>query len=138
MASMPSLNLDQLIAPISGGSPVGHDLRAAEDSLYHDLRFLRTECRNEEREFEAGGIDPPDSAKWEELARGCELALREKTKDLEIACWLLEAQARVKRDGASEFVGLRDGFKVVSALCTQYWDTIFSVQDDSDPDAKFA
>jgi type VI secretion system protein ImpA len=138
MVSMSPLNLGQLTAPIPGASPVGHDLRAAEDSLYHDLRFLRTQCREEERQFEAGTIDAPDSAKWEELARGCERALGEQTKDLEIACWLLEAMARVGRDGATTFAGLRDGFKLLDALCAQYWDGLFSVQDDSDPEAKFA
>ena len=57
--------------------------------------------------------------------------MREKTKDFEVACWLIEAQARV-----NSFAGLRDGFKLANALCGRYWDTLHSVHDESDPAAK--
>jgi type VI secretion system protein ImpA len=144
MPSPATLELDALAAPIPGDSPVGIDLRTDEsvNSVYYNLRALRQECRDEERQVDAGNIEPVSATRWEELAQGCQAALKEKSKDLEITCWLLEALARIPREPASggvpvsEFAALRDGFKLVNALCTQYWDTMWSVQDESDPDAK--
>jgi type VI secretion system protein ImpA len=142
MPSPAILDLDALTAAIPGDVPVGVNLRTDEsaDSIYYNLRALRQECRDEERQVDAGNIEPVPPTKWEELARGCEDALREKTKDLEICCWLIEALARIPREAASppvsEFAALRDGFKLANALCTQYWDTLYSVEDESDPDAK--
>jgi len=135
------MDLEALIAPIPGDSPTGADLRLDESatSLYYNLRTLRQECRDAERANEYPDPDNPSPPRpaWDELLESCEQALREKTKDLEIACWLLEAQARIRRDlPNTEFAGLRDGFKLVTALCTQYWDGLYSIQDESDPAAK--
>ncbi len=142
MPSSPAvLDLDALLAPIPGDAPTGADLRADEStsSLYYNLRTLRQECRDAERanEYPDPNNPSPPRPAWDELLSGCEAALREKSKDLEIACWLIEAQARVRRDlPNTEFAGLRDGFKLVNGLCTQYWDALYSIQDESDPAAK--
>lgn len=138
MVSDRILALEPLLAPIPGGSPVGVDLRGADSPLYHDLRFLRTEARAEERLADAGTPDRPDKRKWEELARGCERALREQTKDFEVACWLIESLTRARRGDASEFAGLREGFQLLDGLCARYGKALFSVADDSDHDAWLA
>jgi type VI secretion system protein ImpA len=140
MPSPAVLDLDALLAPIPGDSPVGVDLSVDENSAYHALNTLLQECRSEERQVDAGQIDPVGSVRWEELADGCVEVLREKSKDLRVACWLLEAQVRIKRDPPlSEFAGLRDSFKLTGALCTQYWDTLisFPVEDGGDPSDRW-
>jgi type VI secretion system protein ImpA len=136
MPSPAVLDLDALLAPIPGDSPVGVDLSQDENSAYHALNTLLQECRSEERLVDTGQAEPVGSARWEELARGCEEVLREKSKDLRVACWLLEAQVRIRREPpASEFAGLRDSFKLANTLCTQYWDTLISFPVEEGGDA---
>lgn len=141
MPSPATLDLDALTAPIPGEVPTGADLRADEsaNSVYYDLRTMRQECREAERaaDYPDPNLPSPPRPKWEELQVACDKALREKSKDLEVACWLVEAQARIRQDPpVSQFAGLRDGFKLVNALCSRYWDGLYSIQDESDPKAK--
>jgi type VI secretion system protein ImpA len=135
MSSPAVFDLDALLAPIPGDSPTGVDLREDENSPFYDLRSLRLQCGAEERQIDSGDPDAPARAPWEKLAEDCENVLRDKSKDLQIACWLVEAQARIRRDPpVSEFAALRDGFKLVTGLCAQYWDTLFSNPGDEPGD----
>ena len=135
MSSPAVFDLDALLAPIPGNSPTGVDLREDENSPFYDLRSLRLQCGADERQINSGAEDAPARAPWDKLADDCESVLRDKSKDLQIACWMLEAQARVRRDPpVSEFAALRDGFKLVNGLCTQYWDTLFSNPGDEPSD----
>ncbi len=132
MSSSPTLDLDALLAPLPGDVPVGPDLRADDSptSPYFQLRTRRQECRDAERQADAGAGDGA-AAGWDAVLAGCETILREKSKDFEIACWLIEAQARL-----AGFAGLRDGFRLANGLVAQYWDTLHSITDDSDPTAR--
>jgi type VI secretion system protein ImpA len=106
---------ETLLAVIRDDSPTGVDLRnASGDVTFDRIKGLRT--------FVAAEADPEGKGKeadWKGVARECTAALAEKTKDLELATSLTDAWARLEG-----FAGLRDGIRLVAALCDRFWDRV--------------
>ncbi len=124
MLATDTLNLDRLTAPISAEHPTGVDLRSdrSPNSLYRQIRDVRDTAKTAERQLlvddeEGGGTTPPDWVPVFDLTRQ---ALAEKTKDLELTVYLLEAL--VRRDGLA---GLSAGFHLIRELCERYWDQLY-------------
>lgn len=109
----PQIYPDDLLDPISADQPAGVDLRWTPE----------WDRINEARRAD----DPLDPGKWAKKERKSadwrlthELAtslLRERSKDLQLAMWLTEAN--IKLHG---FPGLRDGLRVARELMVRYWD----------------
>jgi len=55
------------------------------------------------------------------------------TKDLEVASWYTEAL--IRRYG---FQGLRDGFKLIHGLISQYWDNLYPLPDEDGIETRVA
>src|SRR5262245_66622742 len=91
-----------LLAPIPGASPVGVDLRrdTTPNSLYYALRDARKAAREDEKRQEEG--DSTARPEWRPVLQAGQQALTEKTKDLEVAAYLIEALLRLYH-----FAGLR-------------------------------
>jgi type VI secretion system protein ImpA len=66
------------------------------------------------------------------LDQGVKL-LGEKSKDLEIAAYLIEALTRLKG-----FAGLRDGFRLVRELVERFWDGLYPTPDEDGLETKIA
>jgi len=108
-----SLDTDDLLDPISPDQPAGSDLRWTTD--WDRIKEARR------------ADDSLDSGKWTKKERKVadwrlakELAaamLRERSKDLQLALWLTEAN--IKLHG---FPGLRDGLRITRELMVRYWD----------------
>src|SRR5215813_4925406 len=139
MASQNVLDVEKLLAPITGDKPTGVDLRADGNptSVYYKLKDARFAARAKERDLEA---DPAAAAaapellpEWRTILDGAPTILSEQSKDLEIAAWLIEALAR--RNG---FAGLRDGFHLARGLIEKYWDGLYPVPDEDGIAAKVA
>jgi type VI secretion system protein ImpA len=113
--------LEALVLPIAGAVPAGANLRlATADQTFERIQTARSELLPE--------VDPTGvgrAADWPVVVRECEAALREKAKDLEVAAWLAEAWARTR-----SFEGLRDGLRLVTALCDAFWDGLHPGLDD--------
>lgn len=106
---------ETLLAVIRDDSPTGVDLRNASG----DVTFDRIKAH---RTFLTAEADPDGKgheADWKAVARECTAALVEKSKDLELATSLTDAWARLEG-----FAGLRDGIRLVAALCDRFWDRI--------------
>jgi type VI secretion system protein ImpA len=113
--------LEALVLPIAGATPAGVNLRlAASDVTFDRVQGGRSEVPPENDPTGVGR-----SADWPTVVRECESALREKTKDLELAAWLTEAWARTR-----SFEGLRDGLRLVTALCDAFWEQLHPGMDD--------
>ena len=62
---------------------------------------------------------------------GCE-ALRSKTKDLQIAAWVAEAQGHLHG-----FAGLRDGFHLLNQLQVRFWANAYPTLEPDDPESRY-
>ncbi len=114
-------DLEALVAPLTE-APVGVDLRQDGGGLFFRLKDLRSDARTAERE----AVTAPDQDSplieagrrvWMELAELATGALRDKTKDLEIAAWLCEAEVRL-----NGFDGLVHGLALLQRLVDDYWE----------------
>ncbi len=117
-----------LLDPIPGDNPCGADLRY--DPVYDDIK----EARREEVDAPQGAWEVERKvADWPLVARVCGDLLAKKTKDLQIAVWLTEANIRL--DGLS---GLRGGLEYVSKLLETYWDHLYPELEDGDAELRAA
>jgi type VI secretion system protein ImpA len=108
------LDLEKLLSPLAGDSPTGVDLRStSEDATFATIDDLRREV--EPALDDAGG----KAANWPGVARACQQALTNQTKDLQLAAWLCEAGAHTEG-----FSGVRAGFSLIRELLDRYWDTV--------------
>jgi type VI secretion system protein ImpA len=104
---------DDLLDPITAEQPAGADLRwTPEWDRIKDARRAD---------------DSLDSGQWAKRERKASdwplvkdlvtAALRERSKDLQLALWLTESN--IKLHG---FPGLRDGLRITRELMARYWD----------------
>src|SRR4051794_21574106 len=94
--------LDAILAAIPGDRPTGVDVREnfTPTSIYFRLRDARADARDAERQADSpdpenpgggaagGGNDEALQQRWRPVATLALGALKESTKDLEIATWL--------------------------------------------------
>lgn len=109
------LELEALLSPIAAASPSGESLRY--EGTYDRIR----EARREDDPRLSQGIyqTEPKRADWAEVESLCLKALSTRTKDLQVAAWLLEAW--LHRYG---FAGVRDGLRLMAGLCESFWDDL--------------
>src|SRR5688572_3003332 len=121
----PTILLDDLLTPISPDKPAGEDLRSTGD--WSKIRDARP---NPYDAADKGIWTPKNSLEtgWPQLFEKTAAALKDKSKDLQIAIWLTEAAARLHG-----FAGLRDSFRLIRELLLQYWDSgLFPAMEDGD------
>jgi type VI secretion system protein ImpA len=129
-------DLEAILAPIPGDRPTGTDLREdfTPTSIYFRLRDARAAARDAERQAESQEIgEEALAALWQPVASLAVSALKEKTKDLEVATWLTEALVRI-----SGLSGLMAGASVVAGLAERHWDGLFPMPDESGMETRVA
>jgi type VI secretion system protein ImpA len=136
MPSADILDFEKLLAPIPGDQPAGVDLRAdpTAGSAYYAIKDARSAARAAERQQlmaeDAASGSPPD---WRPVLTNGTKALAEKSKDLEITAYLIEALVRLHG-----FAGLRDGFRLARELAEQFWDGLYPLPDEEGVDTRVA
>jgi type VI secretion system protein ImpA len=125
-----SFDLEPLLEPVSADAPAGEWLRTGE--VYVELREAR---RADDPTLERGvwqrDLKRADWRRAEQLAgEGLE-----RSKDLQLAAWLLEAW--LHRHG---FAGLAPGLRLLEQLCRRFWDVGLypPLDDDGDPEYRLA
>ncbi len=123
------LDLNKLLAPIEGDSESGEDLRY--DVLYDEIKELRREDDN----YLPQGVWETDikRADWKEVKKLCIAAITDRTKDLQITAWLLEAL--IHCDGFEGFVA---GVELINGLCEKYWDSLYPELTDDDVEFRIS
>jgi type VI secretion system protein ImpA len=111
-----------LLTPIAGDQPAGPYLRY--DPIYDKIKEAR-----KEDPF----ADPPVKADWRMIHDLTSEAIAKRSKDLQLAGWLTEAQLR--REGIA---GLREGLQLLVDLLEQFWDQVHPVIEDGDVDMRAA
>jgi type VI secretion system protein ImpA len=113
--SKKGLDVERLLKPISSMDPTGTFL--LYEGTYDRIREAR---RADSPELPRDIWDHDlKVADWERVASLCVEALETRTKDVQIAAWLVEAITHLRG-----FAGLAEGLDLILALCTEYWDEI--------------
>jgi len=137
------IDVPALLAPIPGDKPTGVNLRDDDSptSPYYDVRGVRGVANAAEKDQLtqelAGNTADADKAQeaamhaWRQVQEKCETILREKSKDLEILEWLIEALMRLE-----DFAGLHAGLFLAAEMLEKFWDDVNYSVDPDDPTAK--
>jgi type VI secretion system ImpA family protein len=122
-------DIDKLLSPISSDNPAGASL--LYDPVYDQLRELRREDENDLPQ----GVwkSDPKKGDWKGVEDICLELLETRTKDLQIAAWLLEAWIRLHG-----FAGATEGFNVIRALCDSFWDVLHPLMNGGDAEYRIA
>lgn len=110
------INIEDFLHPITEANECGEDLHYSY--IYDQIR----EHRREEDSDVSVGVWQRElkRANWPEVTKICTDLLLHKTKDLQIAMWLLEAMT--VNDGLP---GMHDSVRLIVALCEKFWDSIY-------------
>ena len=132
------IDVDTLLDPISDDQAVGEDIREdiSPNSIYYQIKDARTAARATERRIIME--DDRDAmgsvvSEWHQVLELAPLILKDKSKDLEIVAWYIEALIRV--DG---FAGLHQGFRLAKELVERYWDNLYPLPDEDGIETRVA
>lgn len=123
LTSSRQIEVEDLLQPIAGDNPAGESLR------YEGTYDRIAEARREDDPKLSQGIykSAHKRADWFTVSGVCIEALTTRTKDLQIAGWLLEAW--LHRDG---FNGVAKGLRVVAAMCERFWNEMYPAIEPSE------
>ena len=123
------LDLEALLAPISAAQPAGESLRY--DNLYDRIK----DARREDDPTLPQGVWATElkRADWDTVAQLCHEALMTRTKDLQIATWLLEAWLHLHG-----LHGVATGMHLLTSLCDAFWTTLHPALDGEHDEARGA
>lgn len=133
---MQNLNIEDFLQPILSNEnekdfgECGKYLKY--DYVYDQIKELRRE--DDPRLSQGVWLIEPKKAAWSDVEKICESILKNKTKDLQIAVWWLEAETAMYG-----FSGLNQGIVLLYSLCEKYWDKIWpAIDPNGDVSARMA
>jgi type VI secretion system ImpA family protein len=120
---------DKVLAPMAGQCPTGESLR------YEGTYDRIEEARRADDPGPPQGIwkTALKKADWQTVQALCLEALTTRSKDLQIAVWLLEAWLHLYG-----LAGVREGMYLVSELCERFWDDLHPQIKDDDVEYRIA
>ncbi len=124
------LELERLLAPVPGDAPTGEMLRY--EGTYDSLQ----EARSEDNPTLPQGIWARGlkKANWNEVYSICFEALENRSKDLQIATWMLESLVHLYG-----FEGVREGLKLIKGMVEKFWDeNLYPEIVEGDPEGRLA
>src|SRR6185295_7493953 len=123
------IDIHGLLEPIPGSNPAGESLR------YQGTYDRIAEARRQDDARLSQGIykSTVKRADWTTVESICIDSLTTRTKDLQIAGWLLEAWLHLYG-----FSGVARGLRLLDGLCTQFWDHAYPSLDGGDLDGRLA
>ena len=112
----PRIEIEDLLQPVPGPNPAGEPLR------YQGTYDRIADARREDDPTLSQGIYKSSlkRADWPTVEAICIDALTKRTKDLQIACWLLEAWLHLYG-----FFGVTNGMRLLAGLCEGFWDHLY-------------
>ena len=120
-----TIDLAALLTPLAEGDGAGIDMRTdyTPKAPYQLLRGARGEARALERLLDGGdpNADPVTIGQhWREVKKIATSILETKSKDFEVASWLIEAV--VRQDGLA---GVEAGGLLIKGIAETFWDKAF-------------
>jgi type VI secretion system ImpA family protein len=126
----PLPDLSGVLEPLPGPAPAGPSLRYLP--IYDAIR----EARRQDDASLPQGVWQTEykRADWAEVVRLCLDVLLHQSKDLQVACWLVEAL--VHRHG---FIAFAPGLRMIGGLCEAFWTNgLHPANENGDFNARFA
>ncbi len=117
---------EELLNPIPGPNPGGENLRYA--AIYDQIKEAR---REEEAVTEGEWQTPGKKANWPLVIKLTTNALATKSKDLQLAAWLLEASLRTEG-----FAALKPGLDLLRGLVENFWEGLYPELEDGDAEFR--
>ena len=115
------LNIEKLLAPISESSPGGEDI-----AFSPEVDAISKARQADDPSLEQGAwVTSLKEADWKFVAARCAQLIEQRSKDLRLAVWLVEAAAKT-----SSYQGMADGLTLVAALCDRHWDHLHPLPDE--------
>jgi type VI secretion system protein ImpA len=126
MSSPAVIDIEAMLAPISGENPAGENLQYA--GLHDEIREAR---RADDTLAQGDWQREVKTADWDRVLELSREALASRTKDLQVAAWLTEAL--LKTHG---FAGLRDGLELSRGLHERFWESLYPPVEDGDLEGR--
>jgi type VI secretion system protein ImpA len=123
-----TIDLGNILSPISGESPAGEDLRYT--TVYDEIREAR---RADDAAPQGEWEREVKNSDWSKVVSTSLAALSRRSKDLQIAAWLTEALAMTQG-----FQGVETGLNLLAGLLGNFWEEIFPRIEDDDYDYRVA
>jgi type VI secretion system protein ImpA len=115
-----------LLDPIPGGAPAGQDLRWTPE--WDRIKEARRSDDN--LKLDKWAKKDHKSANWTQVLELTTAALADRSKDLQLAVWFLEAGLKTYA-----WTGLRDGLRLMRELMERYWERgLFPAIEDGPED----
>lgn len=109
-------NIEVFLEDIPGPKPQGEWLRYSNE---YDM--IREAMRFDNPDLPLGvWLTNLKTADWRKTASMCETILKNKSKDLQIAAWLIEAWIHLY-----SMAGVQQGFTLLNALSQKYWESAY-------------
>lgn len=121
-----TIDIEAILAPLPGDNPAGENLRY--EPVYDEIKEARRADDTMDRGDWQRELKISD---WDKVIKLSSEILTEKSKDLQIAAWLLEALA--EKDG---FEGVYVGLQIVRRLLEEYWEHLYPEIEDDDLDYR--
>lgn len=119
--------LEALLAPIPGDQPGGEDL-----SYGSEFDAIRDARRADDPNLAQGEWETDvKTANWPKVRELCESLLKNRSKDLQLACWYTEAMAQI-----NGFRGLHWGLRVLNSMVTDFWEFCHPALEADDLDER--
>jgi type VI secretion system ImpA family protein len=123
------IDIQELLERIPGDKPAGESLR------YQGTYDRIADARREDDPTLSQGIYKSSlkRADWAMAEAICIEALTKRSKDLQIASWLLESWLHLYG-----FAGVTNGVRLLSGLCKEFWDDLYPSLDGGDLEGRIA
>jgi type VI secretion system protein ImpA len=119
---------DDLLAPIAGPNPSGKNIKY--DRVFDEIK----ESRREDIDVNQGDWKVAlKTADWAKVIKLAGEALAKRSKDLQIAAWLIDAHVR-----RENFQVLAPSFVLLQGLLEEFWDTLYPELEDGDAELRSA
>ncbi|MBI5590668.1 MAG: type VI secretion system protein TssA [Deltaproteobacteria bacterium] len=120
---MAIIDIASILAPIPGDDPAGEDLRYT--ATHEELK----EARRADDLLDRGDWKRDDikTADWNKIIAIATEALRSKTKDLQIAAFLVEALTHTEG-----FAGVAIGLDIITGLLQKFWEHFYPRIEEGD------
>jgi len=115
------LDIEALLAPIAPDNPCGADLAFSAEVD----EIARARLADDPSLEQGAWVTALKEADWKLVGKRCTNLLQTRSKDLQLAVWLAEANAKT-----GGMRGLADGLGLVAALCERYWDGLHPQADE--------